>query len=152
MVHIIHRVGIKAPISKVYEALSTPEGVASWWTKSTTGSGKVGGLMTVRFNNPEGKEIGHMTMETVALEPNKSVHWRFTDGPNEWLGTDVVYSLSQEGEYVIVNFAHKNWREAIEFTAHCSTKWAIFMMSLKELCETGKGRPSPIDIKIDNWN
>jgi hypothetical protein len=35
---------------------------------------------------------------------------------------------------------------------HCTTKWAIFMMSLKTLCESGKGSPSPNDVKIDNWN
>jgi hypothetical protein len=25
-------------------------------------------------------------------------------------------------------------------------------LSLKQLVETGKGKPSPQDIKIDNWN
>jgi uncharacterized protein YndB with AHSA1/START domain len=40
MIDIIHRVGIKAPISKVYAALSTIEGVAGWWTKETTGVSK----------------------------------------------------------------------------------------------------------------
>ena len=37
MVDIIHRVGIKAPISKVYAAVSTVEGVAGWWSKDTVG-------------------------------------------------------------------------------------------------------------------
>lgn len=40
----------------------------------------------------------------------------------------------------------------MEFMHHCSTKWAIFLMSLKSLLETGKGMPNPNDIKIDNWN
>lgn len=53
---------------------------------------------------------------------------------------------------MIVLFDHSKWREAIEFTAHCSTKWATFLLSLKSLVETGTGRPSPDDIKIDNWN
>jgi hypothetical protein len=35
---------------------------------------------------------------------------------------------------------------------HCSTKWGVFLMSLKSLLETGKGAPAPNDIKIDNWN
>lgn len=35
---------------------------------------------------------------------------------------------------------------------HCSTKWAIFLMSLKAYLETGAGQPSPHDVKIDNWN
>ena len=36
--------------------------------------------------------------------------------------------------------------------AHCSMKWATFLLSLKELVETGRGKPSPEDLKIDNWN
>jgi hypothetical protein len=31
-------------------------------------------------------------------------------------------------------------------------KWATFLLSLRELVETGTGRPSPDDLKIDNWN
>jgi uncharacterized protein YndB with AHSA1/START domain len=152
MVDIIHRVGIKAPTSKVYAALSTIEGVAGWWTKETTGSSNIGGTIGVRFHSPEGKEIGSMSMEVVALDPNKKVHWRVKSGPEEWVGTDMIFNLSQDGDQTIVLFGHKNWREANEFTSHCSMKWATFMLSLRELVETGKGRPSPKDIKIDNWN
>ena len=152
MVDIIHRVGIKAPVSKVYAAVATVEGVAGWWTKETSGSSKVGETMEVRFLTPDGNEIGGMKMEVKALEPNKKVHWRFEEGPAEWIGTDAVFELSQQGDYTIVLFGHRNWREAVEFTAHCSMKWGTFMMSLKELVETGKGKPSPHDIKIDNWN
>lgn len=152
MADIDHRVGIKAPLSKVYAVLSTVEGVAGWWTNQTSGSSKVGETIDVRFHSPDGKEIGSMTMKVLALDANKKVQWRVERGPEEWVGTDVVFNLSQEGDYTIVLFGHKHWREANEFMAHCSTKWAIFMLSLKELVETGKGTPSPNDIKIDNWN
>ena len=152
MVDIIHRVGIKAPVSKVYAALSTVEGVAGWWTKETTGVSKSGGHIDVRFLSPSGNEIGSMNMEVMELDPNKKVHWRFKSGPAEWVGTDVIFNLSQDGDYTIVLFGHKNWREANEFTSHCSMKWATFMLSLKDLVETGNGKPSPNDMKIDNWN
>ena len=152
MVDIVHRVGIKAPVSKVYEALSKIEGIAGWWTQHTSGISQVGKTIVVRFLSLDGNEIGSMTMEVKALEPGKRVHWTFTAGPEEWIGTDATFDLHQEDDYTIVILGHRNWREAVEFTAHCSMKWAIFMMSLKELVETGKGRPSPHDIKIDNWN
>jgi uncharacterized protein YndB with AHSA1/START domain len=152
MADIIHRVGIKAPISKVYAAVSTVEGVAGWWTQDTTGVAKPGGAIDVRFLRPTGEQMGSMTMEVLALEPNKRVHWRFRKGPEEWIGTDAIFDLSQDGDYTIVLFGHRNWREPVEFMAHCSTKWASFMLSLKELVETGRGRPSPNDVKIDNWN
>ena len=36
--------------------------------------------------------------------------------------------------------------------AHCSMKWAAFLLSLRDWVETGAGQPSPDDLKIDNWN
>jgi uncharacterized protein YndB with AHSA1/START domain len=152
MADIIHRVGIKAPISDVYAAVATVDGVAGWWTTETTGSSRSGDTIDVRFLSPAGQEIGGMTMEVVALEPDRKVHWRFKEGPEEWIGTDAIFELQQDGEYTILNFGHRNWREPVEFMAHCSMKWATFMLSLKELVETGRGKPSPNDIKIDNWN
>jgi len=153
MVDIIHRIGIKAPASEVYAALSTVEGVAGWWTRETTGQARVGGVMTVRFlDQGSAVEKGRMEFELVALDPGKEVRWCCKAGPEEWIGTDVTFSLSHEGGYTVLLFGHRNWREAVEFTAHCSMKWATFLLSLRELVETGRGRPSPDDLKIDNWN
>ena len=149
MADIIHRVGIKAPVSDVFAAVSTVDGVAGWWTKETTGAGNE---IDVRFLTPSGKEIGGMTMDVTKVEPNRKVQWRFKSGPDEWIGTDATFDLYQDGENTILLFGHRNWREPVEFMAHCSMKWATFMLSLKELVETGRGKPSPNDIKIDNWN
>lgn len=152
MIDIIHRVGIKAPPSKVYAALSTIEGLAGWWTRETSGASRPGGTIDFRFSSPSGERIGGMTMEVLSLDRDRNVHWRCKAGPEEWIGTDVVFQLAPDGDHTIVRFGHRNWRQAVEFTEHCSTKWATFMLSLKDLVETGKGRPSPDDVKIDNWN
>jgi uncharacterized protein YndB with AHSA1/START domain len=152
MLDIIHRIGIKAPLAKVYDAVATTPGVAGWWTQETTGTSKVGQTMTTRFRSKEGKEIGMMEFEVITLDPNREVRWRFKQGPEEWIGTDATFELSDAGDQTILLFGHRNWREAVEFTAHCSMKWGTFLLSLRELVETGKGRPSPDDLKIDNWN
>jgi len=153
MIDIIHRIGIKASPAKVYTALSTVDGVAGWWTKETTGESKVGGVITVRFrDHGSDHEKGRMDLEVIELSPGQSVRWRVKAGPPEWIGTEVTFSLSRDGEYTVVLFGHRSWREAVAFTAHCSMKWATFLLSLRELAETGKGRPSPDDLKIDNWN
>lgn len=151
MVDIIHRIGIKASAAEVYEAIGTADGVAGWWTEETVGESKVGSTMTVTFRE-DGVEKGRMDVEIIELSPARAVQWRVRAGPPEWIGTDVTFALSEEGEYTIVLFGHRNWSEAVEFTAHCSMKWATFLLSLRELVETGKGRPSPRDLKIDNWN
>ena len=121
MIDIIHRIGIKAPLSKVYAAVSTVEGVAGWWTRETTGESKSGGAMKVLFRSPDGDEKGRMEFEVLELGP-KEVRWRFKSGPEEWVGTDVTFSLSQIGDSTLIIFGHRNWREAVEFTAHCSMK------------------------------
>ena len=113
---------------------------------------EVGETIDFEFFTLDEERIGGMTMQVTSLDPDKQVHWRCTAGPEEWIGTDIVFKLEQQDDYTIVHFGHRNWREAVEFTEHCSMKWAIFLLSLKELVETGKGRPSPNDIKIDNWN
>ncbi|MGJ7500281.1 SRPBCC family protein [Variovorax sp. ZT5P49] len=152
MINIVHGVGIKAPVSKVYAALATREGVAGWWTKETTGASEVGGNLELNFSTPSGEVIGGIGMQVAALDPDKEVRWRFTSGPEEWIGTDARFKLALDGDFTIVLFSHENWREAVEFTYHCSTKWAIFMMSLKRLVETGKGEPAPHDVQIGNWH
>lgn len=151
-VSISHRVGIKATIAEVYEALSTVTGVARWWTGDVSGESKVDGTLHVRFLNTDGAQLGSMLIRVLELQPNHSVHWRFESGPAEWIGTEVTFVLKQEGEYTIVLFSHNGWREAVEFTAHCSMKWATFLLSLKNEVEAGRGLPSPNDQKIDNWN
>ena len=95
MVDIIHRVGIKAPLQKVYEAISTVEGISGWWTEQTFGTAQIGKTIALRFLSLEGKELGSMNMEVKALEPGKKVHWIFTAGPAEWIGTEVIFNLHQ---------------------------------------------------------
>jgi uncharacterized protein YndB with AHSA1/START domain len=153
MVDIIHRIGIRAPIGDVYNAIASADGVAGWWSRETSGEAAVGRRITVAFRDPGVSEAkGVMDLEVTKLNPAKEVHWRVSAGPQEWIDTDVTFSLSQQDGVTVVLFGHRNWREAVEFTAHCSMKWATFLLSLRDYVETGAGRPSPDDLKIDNWN
>jgi hypothetical protein len=112
----------------------------------------VGGTLRFRFNGSDGAEIGGFDMNVLELHPDKRVLWQVVGGPDEWLGTKVCFDLKQAGDYSIVLFKHQDWKQPVEFMHHCSTKWAVFLMSLKSLVETGKGAPSPNDVKIDDWN
>jgi hypothetical protein len=63
--------------------------------------------------------------------------------PGEWIGTQVRFELEQEDGFTIVLFRHQGWREPVEFMYHCSTKRALYLMSLEKRVETGKGEPAP---------
>jgi uncharacterized protein YndB with AHSA1/START domain len=145
MVDILHRVGIVATPDKVYEALTSVDGLAAWWTSDTTGDSDD----TLRFRFGE---VGGFDMKVLELRPRTLVLWEVVDGPAEWIGTTVSFELKQEDEWTIVLFTHAGWREPVEFMNHCSTKWATFLMSLKALVETGTGAPHPDDVQISNWH
>jgi len=146
MVDILHKVGITSAPEDVYAALTTVDGLAGWWTDETQGDGKVGGVLEFRF------APGGFDMEVLELQPNLHIRWLVIDGPEEWIGTTISWDLRQDGDYTTVLFKHQGWKEPVEFMHHCSTKWAVYLLSLKSLVETGKGAPAPRDIKIDSWD
>jgi uncharacterized protein YndB with AHSA1/START domain len=148
---ILHRVGIKASPEQVYQALATPEGVAGWWTTSTTGDRQAGGMLRTVFY-ADGKELGAFDLKLSELHAGRRVAWQVVAGPPEWLGSTIRFDLKQEGDFTVILFRHEGWKEPVEFMYHCSTKWAIFLMSLKSLVETGTGQPSPADVRISNWH
>ncbi|WP_199547839.1 SRPBCC domain-containing protein [Streptomyces sp. N35] len=150
MADILHRIGTTSTPEKVYAALTTVDGLASWWTRETSGESDVGGILKFRFHGvpmPDGFD-----MLVLQAEPTERVLWEVVDGPEEWIGTRIAFELKQEDGYTIVLFRHEGWKEPGEFMHHCSTKWATFLMSLKHLTETGKGEPAPHDVRISNWH
>ena len=151
MPDILHKVGIKSSSGDdVYKALATIDGLSGWWTRDTggeseVGESKVGGVVKFRFGK------GGFDMEVLELDPARRVLWQVVDGPNEWIGTTISFDLRQESEWTIIGFKHQGWGDPVEFMHHCSTKWAVFLLSLKSFLETGKGAPWPNEIKLDSW-
>jgi uncharacterized protein YndB with AHSA1/START domain len=146
MPDILHKVGIKSSSqADVYKALTTIEGLSAWWTTTTEGESTVGGVIRFRFGN------GGFDMKVLELDPARRVVWRVVEGPEEWIGTTISFDLDQRGDWTIVLFRHERWKEPVEFMHHCSTKWGVFLLSLKSLLETGNGAPWPNEIKLDSW-
>ncbi|MFE9104461.1 SRPBCC family protein [Actinomadura geliboluensis] len=147
MVDILHRIGVeRSSPERVYDALTTLDGLSGWWTEKTSGETGAGGVIEFRF------AAGGFDMKVAELVPARRVRWEVVDGPPEWVGTSVRWDLRQDGDYTIVLFEHEGWREPVEFMHHCSTKWATFLMSLKQFLETGNGAPDPHDVRISDWH
>jgi hypothetical protein len=89
-------------------------------------------------------------MKVLEVEPARRVLWQVVDGPTEWIGTRVGFELMPDADFTLIRFKHQGWKEPSEFMHHCSTKWALFLMSMKSLVETGEGAPFPDDVHISN--
>lgn len=138
MPDILHRVGIQAPPQDVFQALATIPGLRHWWVGETNGEPGPGGLI----------DFGFCQMQVLESKPGSLVRWRCTAGPEEWVGTEVTFKLEWRKDQTFILFSHSNWKEPVEFMHHCSTKWATFLLSLRDWLESGKGRPTPHDLKI----
>ena len=128
--HLFH---INAPMQKVYESISTIEGLSNWWTVQTSGNAVAGDTIQFRFNQ------SGCDMQVSSLTPNKAVAWTCVDGWSDWIGTTLTFQLDETDGKTRVRFEHANWKEANDFFAGCSFSWGRFMESLRQYCQTGKG-------------
>ena len=137
---------INAPAADVYKALTTPEGLQSWWTKTCEIGTQVGAESTFHF----GKTFKVMRIE--ALNPDVKVAWQCIDShihapglltrTNEWIGTSIAFNLEpQFASSTLLKFDHFGLVPEVECFEVCSSGWDQFLGSLKEYAETGKGRP-----------
>jgi uncharacterized protein YndB with AHSA1/START domain len=144
---INHQVGIKTTPENVYKALTETERLARWWTTDTKGSGvKVGDNLEFWFNNHSFCQ----NFNIKDLEPGKRVVWKAPtgQGDGEWEDTEIAFTLSVDEKQTFVQFRHTGWKESTDFQGHCSMRWAVFLLSLREFLETGKGRPIPYDLEV----
>ena len=137
MPDILHRVGIAAPSERVLESLTSIDGLRGWWVEGTKGDPEEGGTI----------DFGFCKMKVLEATKDR-VHWRCVSGPPEWVGTEVTFGLSWKDGQTIVLFKHADWKDPVEFMHHCSTKWATFLLSLRDLLEKSDGHPAPRDVKI----
>jgi uncharacterized protein YndB with AHSA1/START domain len=137
MPDILHRVGIAVEPTRVFEALTTVDGIRHWWSEDALGDASEGGAFQFRSNR----------LEVVQADPSL-VAWRYSGPAKEWEPTEITFRLEWRDSQTIVLFKQAGWVEPVEFMHHCSTKWATFLLSLKAYVENGEGRPEPRDTKI----
>lgn len=136
MAAIKHLLIINSSPEKIYSALRTKEGVASWWTEQTEIGNKVGDLNIFDFGDRH-----HNEMKISKLIPSKQVEWECLEGDKEWIGTKLIFEIEEKDEGSVLKFNHDDWREETDFFASCNYHWGYYMRSLKLYCETGKGTP-----------
>jgi uncharacterized protein YndB with AHSA1/START domain len=159
MPNIRHNLLIGASAEKIYNAITSEEGLSAWWTPNTSAKEEVSSIARFPFGNDYYKE-----MKITELKPPKLVRWNCTKGDAEWIDTNISFTLISSNKKNLLNtnpeilgqleqqsneegtmliFQHDDWKEYTPMFAECSYTWGQFLRSMKLLCETGKGRPWP---------
>jgi len=143
MPDIRHRVVVTAPLETVFQAVASTDGLSAWWTRDgVRGEPAEGSRIEFTFGQPEPAAV----MDVTRVDPDGHVGWTCVGGADEWVGTELAFDLAPTAGGTAVLFTHAGWREPTEFMAHCSARWAYFLLSLKGYLETGTGTPFPDDL------
>jgi hypothetical protein len=129
------------------EAFEAVTDVRGWWSQEIEGvTDQVGGEFDYHF-----KDVHRSRMRVTELVPGRKVAWLvldnhfdFIEDQTEWKGTEVVFEISEKDGGAEVRFTHVGLVPQYECYDVCSNAWGGYIGgSLRELINTGKGRPNP---------
>ncbi len=139
MADMQHEISIAASPEKVYQAITTPEGLRGWWTADSAADARVGSVAEFGFYNRA--TVFRMRIEE--LTPGKRVVWSCLGNDDQWKGTRLTWDIvpDKDGETTL-HFVHGGWRATTGYFASCNSTWGALMYRLKDYVE-GK-RPGPM--------
>jgi uncharacterized protein YndB with AHSA1/START domain len=149
MPDILHRISIDAPPQRVHDLIASTEGIARWWTaRSPGGEHTVGSSFGIYFGDAEQPAA---VMRVLTDAPDHVV-WQVTDGPEDWIGTQISFALRPTNHTgTTLLFTHAGWQQASEFMSGCSTNWGAYLTSLKTGAETDAFAAYPAG-EISRWD
>ena len=133
MPDIYHLVFIESSLEKIYEAASTQEGIASWWSVQNNAKQEEGSIYKIYFGTDYYKEI-----KVTELVPNIRIAWEILDAHPEWLNTKVSFDISAGPKTAELRFKHSGWKDYTDMFAQCNHHWGIYLQNLKAFVETGE--------------
>jgi uncharacterized protein YndB with AHSA1/START domain len=139
MQDIMYLIKIHASSERVYQAITTADGIRQWWTRDAAIEPKVGAAGEFGFNGK--RFVAKITVEE--LNPVTRVRWKVAN--SAWQGNDIEFNLKADGNDTTLLFAHRGFPRADEGYASATTRWGFYLLSLKRYLQTGKGTPNPDD-------
>jgi len=129
------------------EAFDAINNVRGWWSEEVKGG-------TEKLNDEftyKARDLHRCTMRLIEVIPNQKVVWlvvdnyfSFTKDQTEWIGTKVIFEISEKDGKTQIQFMHQGLVPQHECYEVCSNAWIGYITgSLYNLITTGKGEPNP---------
>lgn len=129
---IYHDLVIKAPLERVFRAVSEPEELCSWWPLRCSGNPGLG----KEFNFYFGEEYDWYGKVVTYLH-NKAFHVKMTRSEPDWDPTTFGFDLQGREDGVLLQFWHMGWSEVNAHYRTASFCWAMLLNGLKNYLEKG---------------
>lgn len=128
----------------VFDAINNVRG---WWSQNIAGdTDRLHGEFIYRYQDT------HVTrMQVIELVEDRKVVWKvldnyfnFTEDQHEWKGDRIVFEITPKNGQTGMRFTHEGLSPESECYDACYAGWTRYAQnSLRELIETGKGKPNP---------
>lgn len=136
MADIFHDFPVKAPLNRVFELVSTPQGLDCWWTHRSEGKPVEGAEYTLGFGPRY-----HWRARVTRCVPAIEIEFEILCDDTDWNHTRVGLQLESRGETTWVRFTHTGWPGAnghYRISCHC---WALYLRILRRYLEHGESVP-----------
>lgn len=128
MFDILHEINIDATTNDIYKAITTENGLKSWWTPDAVCEQNPGSIASFGFENRS--VIFNMRIDE--LEKDKLVRWSCLGKEDEWKETLLSWEINSiESNRSQLKFSHTHWKSVNGIYACCNTTWGHLMVLLK---------------------
>jgi uncharacterized protein YndB with AHSA1/START domain len=127
---------INAKPVEIFNAVSTPKGLNSWWTLDADGVPEDGEVYRFHF----GPEYDWKGKVTFCSKPY-TIQWEMFKSDPDWDKTVVGFEIFAEENGSLVKFFHKGWSEVNDHFRRSNYCWATYLRLLKRYIENGEFVP-----------
>ena len=136
MPDIVHDLPIKAPLDRVFQAVSTPQGLDCWWTERSAGRPVVGAEFELWFAPDY-----DWRAEVTRCVPGSEFELRMVRADGDWIDTRVGFRLEDREGTIWVRFYHTGWPSPNEHYRISCNCWALYLRILRRYLEHGETVP-----------
>ncbi len=126
---------VAAPPARVFSAIATPDGIASWWTPIVSGSLAPGTRFELGFPGSGAT----MELHVERARPPAHVEWTCLghSGRPEWKGTILEFRLTERGHGATdISFRHAGLAPELGCYPASEHEWGRALTDLQRLVET----------------
>lgn len=133
MAEILLDLPIGSSPDRVFDTISTPQGLDRWWTWASDGVAQLGATWRLCF----GSDIEWRARVIAARKPHEFV-LEIAEAAPDWIGTRIEFRLVRGNDTTWLQFRHTGWRQAGDhFRVSCNC-WAMYLRLLRRSLEYGE--------------
>jgi uncharacterized protein YndB with AHSA1/START domain len=136
MVDIFHYFPINASPEKVFECISTPKGIDTWWSEEAKGKVGLREVYELFFG-----EDYHWAGIVSKYTPSTEFELTMTKSDDDWAGSKLGFRLIDKDRFTQVEFYHIGWKEDNEHYRISNYCWAMYLRLLKRYIEHNEQVP-----------